>query len=116
MIYKETILDVIDNTGIKKVKCFNIYKCGMYAQIGDIIRVAIRDNIPTSKVNLDQTYKAVIVRTKNKYIRSDNSAVSFSHNAVVLLNDKNDPMGTRIKGVVPKELSANVRALAEGVV
>lgn len=116
MICKETILDIIDNTGVKTVKCFNIYKCGKYASIGDIIRVAIRSVSPTCKLNLEQTYKAIIVRTCAKYFRKDGSSISFSHNAAVLLNDKNEPIGTRIKEVVPKEVSSNIRALAEGVV
>lgn len=116
MIQKESVLKVIDNTGVGFVKCFTMYKCGSFASIGDLIKVSVLTTKPTSKVTKGTVCKAVVVRTKNKLIRSDRSSIAFNENAVVLLNDKNEPIGTRIKGVVPREISSNLRAMALGVI
>lgn len=115
MITKQTVLRVVDNSGAKLARCFMVYK-KRYASIGGIIRVSITKASPTSKIKKGSVCKAVVVRTRKVFIRGDRSSISFSYNDVVLLNDKLEVIATRVKGVVPKELGANIKTIAEGVV
>ncbi len=108
MIYLGTILDVADNSGAKKVKCFKVIggsgkKCG---HIGDQIVVSIRKADPHSKVKAGQVYRAVIVRVAKEVRRADGSYIRFDGNAAVLINKQLEPIGSRIFGPIPRELRA----------
>ena len=115
MIFKESILDVIDNSGAKKANCFATYSAGKYAAVGDVIMVSIRAAIPNAKVKTGEKYKAIIVRTKSPIRRKAGDDVCFNNNAVILINEKGDPIGTRITSLVPREVSQKIRSLAVGV-
>jgi large subunit ribosomal protein L14 len=115
MIQKESILEVIDNSGAKKANCFAIYAAGKTASIGDIIMVSIRSAIPNGKVKTGEKYKAMVVHTRAPLTRRSGDSVSFSDNAVVLIDDKKEPIGTRIIGIVPREVPQKIRSLASGV-
>lgn len=105
MIREETLLNVADNTGARFAKCFRILgqrkRCGY---IGDLIKVAIRDAQPDSMVKKGEVKLAVIVRTKHPIGRPDGSHLRFDSNAVVLIDEKMNPLGTRIFGPVAREL------------
>ena len=115
MIQKGSIVLVIDNSGARKANCFQIYKAGKVASVGDIIKVSIRTAIPNGKVKTGEKYKAMVVRTKSSIRRSGGDDLSFEDNAIVLLNEKGDPIGTRVIGIVPREVSQKIRSLASGV-
>lgn len=115
MICKQTVLRVVDNSGAKSVRCFMIYK-KRYGSIGSVIRVSVLSSSPTAKAKKGSVYKAIIVRTKKIFVRKDRSSLSFSSNDVVLVNDKLELIATRVKGVVPKELPASIKTVAEGVI
>ncbi len=106
MIQQESRLNVADNSGAKEVLCIRVLgNSGQdYAKIGDKIVVTVKNAIPGGAVKKGQVLKAVIVRTKNKLRRKDGSYISFDDNAVVLLNNSDDPRGTRIFGPVAREL------------
>ena len=105
MIQEETDLDVADNTGARRVRCFRIIgQRKRYAHIGDLIRVAVKEAQPTGMVKKGQVCRAIIVRTKQPIHRPDGSAVRFDTNAVVLVDEKLNPLGTRIFGPVAREL------------
>ena len=106
MIQQESRLNVADNSGAKEVLCIRVLGNSgqVYAGIGDKIVVTIKDSIPAGGVKKGTVSKAVIVRTKNKLRRKDGSYISFDDNAVVLLNNSDDPRGTRIFGPVAREL------------
>jgi large subunit ribosomal protein L14 len=106
MIQQESRLNVADNSGEKEVLCFRVLgNSGQaYAGIGDKIVVTVKDALPGGGVKKGSVSKAVIVRTKNKLRRKDGSYISFDDNAVVLLNNSDDPRGTRIFGPVAREL------------
>jgi large subunit ribosomal protein L14 len=103
-----TMLDVVDNSGAKKARCVKVLGGSRrkYATLGDVIVVAIREAIPTSKVKQGEVKKAVVVRTKKEVSREDGSYIKFDDNSIVLINDQNEPIGTRIFGPVAKELRA----------
>jgi large subunit ribosomal protein L14 len=101
MIKKESVLDVADNSGAKKVICINIYGSKKSAKIGDTITVSVRKSLPKGKVKNGTIHKAVIIRTKK---RSGNSMISFQDNAVVLLNKQNEMLGTRVFGPTDNSL------------
>ncbi len=108
MIQLGTILDVADNSGAKKVKCFKVIggsgkKVGY---VGDQIVVSIRKADPHSKVKAGQVYRAVIVRVAKEVRRSDGSYIRFDGNAAVLINKQLEPIGSRIFGPIPRELRA----------
>ena len=106
MIQMQTVLEVADNSGARKVACFKVLggsKRG-YAHIGDIIKVSIKDAAPRGKVKKGDVYTAVVVRTRKGVRRADGSLIRFDRNAAVLLNNKGDPIGTRIFGPVTREL------------
>jgi large subunit ribosomal protein L14 len=106
MIQQESRLNVADNSGAKEVLCIRVLVNSgqQYAGIGDKIVVSVKAAIPAGGVKKGTVSKAVIVRTKNKLRRKDGSYISFDDNAVVLLNNSDDPRGTRIFGPVAREL------------
>ena len=106
MIQMQSILQIADNSGARKVMCIKVLGGShrRYAGIGDIVKVSIRDAIPRGKVKKGDVYNAVIVRTAKGVRRSDGSVIRFDGNAAVLLNNKLEPIGTRIFGPVTREL------------
>ena len=106
MIQTTTYLNVADNSGAKQVMCFKVLggTKRRYASVGDIIVVAIKDALPTSKVKKGAVMKAVVVRTKKEILRPDGSYIRFDDNAAVLLNNNLEPVGTRIFGPVAREI------------
>jgi large subunit ribosomal protein L14 len=108
MIQMQTILDVADNSGAKRVGCIKILggTRRRYATLGDVIVVSVKDAIPNSKIRRGEVVRAVIVRTKKEVGRSDGSFIKFDDNSAVLINPQGDPIGTRIFGPVARELRA----------
>ena len=106
MIQTQSYLDVADNSGAKEVMCIKVLGGSKrrYAGIGDIIKVSIKDAIPRGKVKKGDVYDAVVVRTRKGVRRPDGSLIRFDGNAAVLLNNKHEPIGTRIFGPVTLEL------------
>lgn len=122
MIQTESTLGVADNSGARRVMCIKVLGGSKrrYAGVGDVIRVSVKDAIPTGKVKKGEVLFAVVVRTKKGVRRSDGSVIRFDDNAVVLLNPKKEPIGTRIFGPVTRELRTEmfmrIVSLAEEVV
>ncbi len=108
MIQMQTVLEVADNSGAKKVMCVKVLGGSKreYASIGDVIVVSVKESIPTAKVKKGDVLKAVIVRTSKEINRRDGSYIKFDNNAAVLLNAALEPIGTRIFGPVARELRA----------
>ena len=108
MIQAETVLSVADNSGAKKVLCIKVLGGSRkrYAQIGDVIKVTVKDAIPRGKVKKGEIYNALVVRTKHGVRRSDGTLIRFDGNAAVLLDSKREPIGTRVFGPVTRELRA----------
>ena len=108
MIQAETVLDVADNSGARKVLCIKVLGGSKrkYASIGDIIVVSVKEAIPNAKVKKGDVMKAVIVRTKKEVSRADGSYIRFDTNSAVLVDKDNEPVGTRIFGPVARELRA----------
>ena len=108
MIQSETVLDVADNSGAKRVQCIRVLggTRRRYAALGDVIVVAVQEALPNAKVKKGEVAKAVIVRTKREYQRADGSYIKFDTNSAVLINDAREPIGTRIFGPVARELRA----------
>ena len=106
MIQVQTELNVADNTGAKKIECIKVLGGSKrrYASIGDTIVIAVKEAIPKGKVKKGSVHKAVVVRTRKEIYRNDGSKVQFDKNAVVLTDDKGEPIGTRIFGPVAREL------------
>lgn len=106
MIQVESRLNVADNSGAKKVQCIRVLggTRRKYARVGDIIVVAVKDATPNGTVKKGTVAKAVIVRAKKEYGRKDGTYIRFSDNAAVIINDSNEPKGTRIFGPVAREL------------
>lgn len=106
MIQTETVLNVADNSGAKKVLCIRVLggTRKRYARIGDIIVVAVKEAIPHAKVKKGDVMRAVIVRTTKEIKRMDDTRVRFDENGAVLLSNSGDPVGTRIFGPVAREL------------
>lgn len=106
MIQMQTNLDVADNSGAKKVMCIKVLGGShrRYADIGDIIKVSIKDAIPRGRVKKGEVYNALVVRTRKGVRRSDGSVIRFDGNAAVILNNNLQPLGTRIFGPVTREL------------
>ena len=102
MIQMQTILKSADNSGARKVMCIKVLGGShrRFASVGDVIKVAIKDALPKAKVKKGEVYNAVIVRTKKGVRRPDGSLIRFDSNAVVLLDNKLEPIGTRIFGPV----------------
>jgi large subunit ribosomal protein L14 len=106
MIQMQSMLNVADNSGAKRVMCIKVLGGShrRYAGIGDIIKVTIKDAIPRGKVKKGDVYNAVVVRTRKGVRRPDGSLIRFDGNAAVLLNANHQPIGTRIFGPVTREL------------
>jgi large subunit ribosomal protein L14 len=106
MIKVETILDIADNSGAKKVLCFRILGGSKRksATVGDVVVVSIKEAVPESKVKKGDVHRAVIVRTKKEVRRADGSYIRFDNNAAVIINEAREPVGTRIFGPVAREL------------
>ncbi|MBV6512948.1 MAG: 50S ribosomal protein L14 [Ignavibacteriales bacterium] len=106
MIQEETNLVVADNSGAKRVRCIRVLGGSgrQYASLGDIIVVSVKAALPNGAVKKGEVSRAVIVRTKKEVRRKDGSYIRFDENAAVLINNQNDPKGTRIFGPVAREL------------
>jgi len=106
MIQSETVLNVADNSGAKKVLCIRVLggTKRRYASIGDVIVVTVKEAIPHAKVKKGDVMKAVVVRTKKEMKRMDDTWVKFDENAAVMLSGTGEPVGTRIFGPVAREL------------
>jgi large subunit ribosomal protein L14 len=102
----QSMLEVADNSGARRLKCIKVLGGShrRYAGVGDIIKVSISEAMPRSKVKKGEVYQAVIVRTRQGIRRSDGSVIRFDGNAAVLLNNQQQPIGTRIFGPVTREL------------
>jgi len=108
MIQQESILEVADNSGARKVQCIRVLGGSLrkYASIGDVIVVSVKDAIPTGRVKKGDVKKAVVVRTRKEVPRPDGSYIRFDDNAAVLIDNQREPIGTRIFGPVARELRA----------
>jgi large subunit ribosomal protein L14 len=108
MIQTETRLSVADNSGAKSLLCIKVLGGSKrrYASIGDIIVVTVKEAIPNSKVKKGSVMRAVVVRTSKEIRRPDGSYIKFDDNSAVLINQNNEPIGTRIFGPVARELRA----------
>ena len=106
MIQAESMLEVADNSGARKVMCIKVLGGSKrrYARIGDVIKVTVKEAIPRGKVKKGQVMTAVVVRTRSGVRRQDGSLIKFDGNAAVLLNTNLAPIGTRIFGPVTREL------------
>lgn len=106
MIQMQSTLQAADNSGARELMCIKVLGGSKrrYANIGDIIKVSIKDAIPRGKVKKGEVYDAVVVRTRKGVRRGDGSLIRFDGNAAVLLNNKHEPIGTRIFGPVTREL------------
>ena len=106
MIQMQSLLNIADNSGARSVMCIKVLGGSKrrYANIGDVIKVAVREAIPTGKVKKGQVVDALIVRTKKGVRRRDGSLIKFDENAAVLINAQKAPIGTRVFGPVAREL------------
>lgn len=106
MIQMQTVLDVADNSGARKVRCIKVLNGSKrrYAGIGDLVKVSVQSAIARSKIKAGDKYLAVVVRTKFGVRRPDGSVIRFDTNSVVLLSALKQPVGTRVFGPVTREL------------
>ena len=106
MIQMQSNLDVADNSGARRVQCIKVLGGSKrkVAGVGDVIVVSVKEAIPRGRVKKGEVLKAVIVRTAKEIRRVDGSAIRFDRNAAVLINNQNEPIGTRIFGPVTREL------------
>jgi large subunit ribosomal protein L14 len=106
MIQTETVLEVADNSGARRVQCIKVLGGSRrrYASVGDVIKVSVKEAAPRGKVKKGDVLSAVVVRTKHGVRRGDGSLIRFDENAAVLLNNQKQPIGTRIFGPVTREL------------
>jgi len=106
MIQMQTVLEAADNSGARRVQCIKVLGGSKrrYANVGDVIKVSVKDAIPRGKVKKGEIYNAVVVRTRKGVRRKDGSLIRFDGNAAVLLTNKLEPIGTRIFGPVTREL------------
>ena len=104
----ETVGDVADNSGARRVQCIKVLGGShrRYASVGDIIVVSVKEAIPRGRVKKGDVRKAVVVRTAKEVRREDGTAIRFDRNAAVILNNQGEPVGTRIFGPVVRELRA----------
>ena len=108
MIQMQSMLTAADNSGAKKLQCIKVLGGSKrkYASIGDIIVVSVKEALPNTRVKKGELKRAVVVRTKKEIRRPDGSHIKFDVNSAVLINDANEPVGTRIFGPVARELRA----------
>jgi large subunit ribosomal protein L14 len=106
MVQMQTILDVVDNSGAKKIQCIKVLGGSKrkYARLGDVIIAAVKEANPGGNVKKKEVVRAVVVRTAKEQRRNDGSYIKFDSNAAVILNAQNEPIGTRIFGPVAREL------------
>lgn len=106
MIQERAILNVADNSGARKLRCFRVHggTKRRYASLGDTVTCSVQDAIPTGNVKKGEVVKAVVVRTVKEVRRNDGSYVKFDDNAVCLIDDNGEPRGTRIFGPIAREL------------
>lgn len=106
MIQMQSMLDAADNSGARRLMCVKVLGGSKrrYANIGDIIKVSVKEAVPRGKVKKGDMFNAVVVRTKKGVRRPDGSLIRFDGNAAVLLNNQLQPIGTRIFGPVTREL------------
>ena len=106
MIQMQSVLDVADNSGARKIAVINPLggSTGRYARLGDLVTASVKEAVPASQVKKGQVGRAVIVRTKKQHRRRDGSYVRFDRNAAVLVDEQNEPVGTRVFGPVAREL------------
>jgi large subunit ribosomal protein L14 len=112
MIQQQTIIDIADNSGAKQAMCIRVLRGSTssgkmkrrVAGVGDVIICAVKKALPTGEVKQGDVIRCVVVRTKHAVRRADGSYVRFDHNAAVVINKENDPVGTRIFGAVAREL------------
>lgn len=108
MIQMQSNLEVADNSGARRVQCIKVLGGAKrrYAHVGDVIVVSVKEAIPRGRVKKGDVRKAVVVRTSKSIRREDGTVIRFDSNAAVILNNNNEPIGTRIFGPVPRELRA----------
>lgn len=106
MIQMQTMMDVADNSGARRVQCIKVLGGShrRYAGVGDVVKVSVKEAIPRGKVKKGEVYNAVVVRTRKGVRRADGSLIRFDSNAAVILNNQLQPIGTRIFGPVTREL------------
>jgi large subunit ribosomal protein L14 len=105
MIYPQTMLTVADNTGAKKIMCIRVLGGNKkYAEIGEIIIAVVKEAIPNMPVKRSDVIRAIIVRTKKTIRRQDGMYIRFDDNAAVIVNNDNNPRGTRVFGPVAREI------------
>ena len=108
MIQTQSVLDVADNSGARRIMCIKVLGGSKrrYASVGDVIVCCVKEAVPNSKVKKGDVVKAVVVRTAKELSRPDGSYIRFDQNGAVLINKDNEPIGTRIFGPVARELRA----------
>jgi len=108
MVQSETVLDVADNSGARRVLCIKVLGGSRrkYASLGDVIVVSVKEAVPNAKVKKGDVLRAVVVRTAKEVGRPDGSYIRFDTNSAVLIDDQREPVGTRIFGPVARELRA----------
>lgn len=108
MIQAQTNMDIADNSGARRVQCIKVLGGSKrkYASVGDVVVVSVKEAIPRGRVKKGDVRKAVVVRTAKEVRREDGTAIRFDRNAAVILNNNNEPIGTRIFGPVVRELRA----------
>ena len=106
MVQMQTVIDVADNSGAKKIRCIKVLGGSKrkYARLGDLIVASVKEAAPNGNVKKKDVVRAVIVRTAKEQRRDDGSYIKFDRNAAVLLSAQNEPIGTRIFGPVAREL------------
>lgn len=108
MIQTETRLDVADNSGAKNILCIKVLGGSKrrYARVGDVIVASVKEALPNGKVKKGDVIRAVIVRQSKEVMRNDGTAIRFDNNSAVIIDKRNEPVGTRIFGPVARELRA----------
>ena len=108
MIQTQTVLESADNSGAKRLMCIKVLGGSRrrYARVGDIIVASVKASLPNGKVKSGDVVKAVVVRTRKEFRRSDGTHIKFARNAAVIIDNKREPVGTRIFGPVARELRA----------
>ncbi len=107
MIQMETVLEVADNSGARKIACIRRIggsSVGRIAGLGDVISASVKEAVPHGQIKKGQVVRAVIVRTRKETGRKDGSYIRFDNNAAVLINEAGEPLGTRVFGPVGREL------------
>lgn len=115
MIYKETVLKVVDSSGAKKARCFQVYKKA-YASVGDVIKVSVISVDPASKIKKGTIYKAIVVQTVSSIARKNGIRLSFNQNSAILVDEKLEPISKRGIDYVAMDIAPKYRVISKGVV